>query len=116
MEKITKECPIDLLIPFEQVELSDPDLIGSPVVTREEYDSPSSSRRKNKEEVQDLNNASKETTSDSPRGGGGDEVDKEEKYGKEYKPEQGEVTPPREPLDEDETSKKRKVSPKKPTS
>jgi hypothetical protein len=86
------------------------------VVTREEYDAPNSSRRKNKEEVQELNNTSEETASDSPGGGGGDEVDKEEDKGEEDKKKQGEVTPPRDPLDEAETSKKRKVSPMKPTS
>jgi hypothetical protein len=85
------------------------------VVTREEYDAPNSSRRKKKEEVQKLNNASEETASDSPRGGGGDEVDKEENDGKVDKPEKGEVTLPRDPLDEAETSKKRKVSPTNPT-
>jgi hypothetical protein len=96
--------------------LSDPDLIGSPVVTHEEYDAPNSSRRKKKEEVQELNNASEETASDSPGGGGDDEVDKEEDKGEEDKKKQGEVTPPRDPIDEAETSKKRKVSPTKPTS
>jgi hypothetical protein len=85
MEEITKEWPAEFLIPVDQAELSDPDLIGSPMVTREEYDAPSSSRRKKKEEVQELNNASEETTSDSPGGGGGDEVDKEEDEGKEDK-------------------------------
>jgi hypothetical protein len=68
MEEITKEWPAKFLIPVDQAELSDPDLIGSPVVTREEYDAPSSSRRKKKEEVQELNNASEETSSDSPGG------------------------------------------------
>jgi hypothetical protein len=97
-------------------ELSDPDLIGSPIVTREEYDGPSSSnRKKKKEEVQEMNNASKETTPDSPGGGGDDEVDQEGDEGEEDKQEQGEVTPPKDPLTETETSKKRKVSPKKPS-
>jgi hypothetical protein len=49
MEEITKEWPIDFLIPVNQVELSNPDLIESLVVTCEEYDAPSSSRRKKKE-------------------------------------------------------------------
>jgi hypothetical protein len=96
--------------------LSDPDLIGSPVVTREEYDASSSSRRKKKEDIHELNNASKEIASDSPGGGGGDEVDKEENGGKEDKQEQGEVTPPKDPIDEAETSKKIKGSPMKPSS
>jgi hypothetical protein len=62
-----------------------------------------------------MNNTSKETTSDSLGGGGGDEVDKEEDKGDEDKQKQGEVKTPRDPIDEAETSKKRKVSPMKPT-
>jgi hypothetical protein len=85
MEEITKEWPTKFLVPIEQTKLSDPDLIGSPVVTREKYDAPNSSKKKNKEEVQELNNASKETTPNSPEGGGGDEVDKEEDEGEEDK-------------------------------
>jgi hypothetical protein len=46
MEAITKEWPREFLVPVEQTELSNPDLIGSPIVTREEYDGPSSSRKK----------------------------------------------------------------------
>jgi hypothetical protein len=116
MEEITKEWPAEFLIPVNQEELFDPDLIDNLVVNREEYDAPNSIRRKNKEEVHKLKNASEETSSDSPRGGGGDEVEKEENDRKEEKLKQGEVTPPRDPIDEVETSKKRKVSPKKPTS
>jgi hypothetical protein len=67
MEKITKEWHADFLIPVDQAELSDPDLIESPMVTREEYDTPGSSKRKKKEEVQELNNASEETTSQVTR-------------------------------------------------
>jgi hypothetical protein len=48
MEEITKECPVEFLAPVEQTELSGPDLIGSLVVTREEYDAPSSNKRKKK--------------------------------------------------------------------
>jgi hypothetical protein len=42
------------------------------------------------------------------------EVNQEEKK-EEDKKEQGEVTPPKDPLMDTETSKKRKVSPKKPS-
>jgi hypothetical protein len=63
-----------------------------------------------------LNNTSKENTPDSPEGGGGDEVEKEEDKGEEKKQEHGEVTPPKDPIMEAETSKKRKGSPKKPSS
>jgi hypothetical protein len=69
--------------------------------------------------VQDIdseekNNASEETASDSPAGGGGDEVNQEEE-GEEDKQDKGEVTPPKDPLTEAETSKKRKGSPQKPS-
>jgi hypothetical protein len=78
MEEITKEWSAEFLVPVEQTELSNPDIIGSPVVTREEYDGPSSTKKKKKkEEVQEINNASEETASDSPGGGGGDEVNQE---------------------------------------
>ena len=83
MEEITKEWPIEFLVLVEQTKLFDPDLIRSPVVTREEYDGPSSSKKKNKEEVQELSNASKETTPNSPRGGEDDEVDQERDEGEE---------------------------------
>jgi hypothetical protein len=59
MEEITKEWPAEFLVPVEQTELSDPDLIGSLVVTREEYDAPNNSWKKKKEEVHELNIASK---------------------------------------------------------
>jgi hypothetical protein len=62
-----------------------------------------------------MHSASEETTQDSPEGGGGDEVDKEEDEGEEDKQKQGEVTLPKDPLTETETSKKIKVSPKKPS-
>jgi hypothetical protein len=111
IEEIIKEWPAEFLVPVNQAELSDPDLIRSPVVTQEEYDAPTSSKKKKKEEVQELKNAS-----DSLEGGGGDEVYKEEEEGEEDKQKQGEVTPPKDPLTETETSKKIKVSPMRPSS
>jgi hypothetical protein len=57
MEEITKEWPTEFLLPVEQTELSDPDLIRSPVVTQEEYDGPGSSKKKKKEEVQEMHSA-----------------------------------------------------------
>jgi hypothetical protein len=99
--------------------LFDPNLIGSPIVIHEEYNAPNSSRRKKKEDVQELSSASEETALDSPGGGGGDKVDKEEKeenVGEEDKKEKSEVTPLQKPLDEAYPSKKRNVSPTKPTS
>jgi hypothetical protein len=46
--------------------------------------------------------------------GGDDEV--EETNGREDQQKQGEVTPPKDPVDEADPLKKRKVSPMKPTS
>jgi hypothetical protein len=68
MEEITKEWPAKFLVLVEQTKLSDPDLIKSLVVTREEYDGPNNNKRKKKEEVQEMNNALEETTPDSPGG------------------------------------------------
>jgi hypothetical protein len=82
MEEITKEWLVEFLVPIEQTELSNPDIIGSPMVTLEEYDGPNSSKKKKKEEVQEINNALEETASKSPGGGGGDdEVDQKEEKG-----------------------------------
>jgi hypothetical protein len=114
LEEIIKDWPAELLIPADPAELSDPDLIGNPVVTREEYDAPSSSRKKKKQDVQEVHNTSEETASESPSGGGDDEVNKEEKEQEEDK--QGEVTPPQNLPDDTDPSKKRKVSPMKPSS
>jgi hypothetical protein len=100
MEEMTKEWPEELLVPVNQTKLSDPDLIGSAVVTCEEYDAPNSRRKKKKEDVQEIHNTSEETASNSPNGGGDNEVDKKEKEGEEDKQKQGEVTLPRNPLEE----------------
>jgi hypothetical protein len=50
MEEITKEWPVEFLVPVGDAELSDPDLIGSPMVTRTEYDGPSNAKKKKKKE------------------------------------------------------------------
>ena len=63
--------------------MSDPNFIGSPIVSSEEYNAPNSSRRKKNEDVQELSNTSEETSLDSLSRGGGDEVEKEEKEEKE---------------------------------
>jgi hypothetical protein len=76
MEEITKEWLAEFLVLVDQVELSNPNLIKSLVVTRKEYDAPNNNRKKKKEEVQELSSTSKETTLDSHKGGGGDEEDK----------------------------------------
>jgi hypothetical protein len=65
MEEITKEWPAKFLVPVEDVELSDPDIIGSPLVTRTEYDGQrSTKKKKKKEEVQDIDSEEKDNTSE----------------------------------------------------
>jgi hypothetical protein len=119
MKEITKEWSDEFLVPMEDTELSDLDIIESPLVTRMEYDGPRNTKKKNKkEEVQDIDSeekdsASEETVPDSTGGGGGDEVNQEDE-GEEDKQEKGEVTLPKNPLTEAETSKKSKVYLKKP--
>jgi hypothetical protein len=72
-------------------------------------DTPGPSKIKKTEEVQDLDSASVKTASISlEQGGDGREID-----GTEVEQKKGEVTPPR---DEEDPSKKRKVSPSKPSS
>jgi hypothetical protein len=50
MEEITKEWPSEFLVPIEQTDLFDPNLIGSLVVTREEYEGPNNKKKKKKKE------------------------------------------------------------------
>jgi hypothetical protein len=76
MEEITKEWLAKFLIPVDQATLSNPNVIGILVVTHEECDAPSSSRKEKKEDVHEIHSTLEETASDSPRGGGDDEVDK----------------------------------------
>jgi hypothetical protein len=94
--------------------MSGPELIARPETTHEAKDLPRPSRRKKTEEVQNLSNTSKGIASVSHGRGGDDEV--EERNGKENHQKKGEVTPPRDPADEADPLKKRKVSPMKPTS
>jgi hypothetical protein len=51
MEAITKDWPTEFLVPVEKTELSNPNIIESCVVTREEYDGPNNRKKKNKKEV-----------------------------------------------------------------
>jgi hypothetical protein len=61
MEEITKEWPAKFLVPVEDAELSDPDIIESPLVTQTEYDGQSSAKKKKKkEEVQDIDSEEKD--------------------------------------------------------
>jgi hypothetical protein len=88
---------------------------------RVEHDGQTSmKKKKKKEEVQNIetdeeDNASEESRPDSPTGGGGDEVNQEEGGEEGEKKDKGEVTPPKDPPTEAKTSKKRKVSPQKPS-
>jgi hypothetical protein len=56
MEKITKEWLEEFLVPVVDVELSDIDTIGSPIVTQVEHVGQSSGtmKKKKQEEVQDI--------------------------------------------------------------
>jgi hypothetical protein len=51
LEEIIKYWPVELLIPANLPELFDLDLIGNPVVIFKEYDTPSSNRKKKKQDV-----------------------------------------------------------------
>jgi hypothetical protein len=78
IEEITKEWSTEFLVLVKQTELSNLNIIRILVVTREEYDEPSSSKnKKNNGEVQEISNASKESSFDS-LGVGGNEVNQEE--------------------------------------
>jgi hypothetical protein len=103
LEEITKEWSVDLLIPTDLTKIS---YIDSP---KEVHDTPRPSKTKKTEEVHDLDSASVKTASRSTEQGGYErEID-----GIEVEQKKGKVTPPR---DEEDPSKKRKVSPPKPSS
>jgi hypothetical protein len=85
MEEITKEWPTKFMVIVEDTKISNHDIIRSQFFIQAEYVAPCSSRKKKKEDVQEIKNALVKTASDLPR-------------------------------DEAETSKKRKVSPMKPSS
>jgi hypothetical protein len=76
MEKIMKEWPEEFLVPVDDAELSNPDIIGSPLVTRFEHvGQTSAKKKKKKEDIQDVqtdeeDSASEENGSVSPIGGG----------------------------------------------
>jgi hypothetical protein len=91
--------------------MSNPELIGILEATHKEHNTPGISKRKNTEEVKNLSITSDETALVSPGQGSDDEVDREEKHGQEYQQKKGEVTPPRDPVDEADPLNKRKVSP-----
>jgi hypothetical protein len=98
LEEITKEWSADLLVPVDPAKMSD---VDSPKTT---LDIARPSKIKKTEEVKDLDSASIKTTSISAEQGGD---------GTKIEQKKGEVTLPR---DEEDPSKKRKVSPPKPSS
>jgi hypothetical protein len=103
LEQITKEWSVDLLVPVDPTEISD---VESPEAI---LDTPGPSKTKMDDEVQDIHSTSTKTTLISPVQGG----DGEELGGTEVEKNKGEVTPPRE---EEDPSKKRKVTPPNPSS
>jgi hypothetical protein len=73
MEEITKEWPTEFLVPVEYSELSNLDIIESPLVTWVEHDGQTSTKKKKKkEEVQNIeideeDNASRESRLNRPQ-------------------------------------------------
>jgi hypothetical protein len=72
LEEITKEWSVDLHIPTDPADMSDPD---SSETTHKEHDTPGPSKMKKTKEVQDLNNTSGKAASVSPDRGGDDKVE-----------------------------------------
>jgi hypothetical protein len=108
LEGITKDCSTDLLIPTDPAEMYDLEI---PETMHKEQDTLGPNRMKKTEEVQELSSASGKTASVSPNRGDDDEVEELTDKGAKQKP--SEVTPPRDEVD---PLKKRKVSPRKPSS
>jgi hypothetical protein len=103
LEDITKEWSTDLLIPADPVEISNIDSLEAA------QDTPKPRETKNTDKVQYLSSASVNTASMSlEKGGDGEEIDVTEDEQRK-----GELTPPK---DEEDPSKKRKVSSPKPSS
>jgi hypothetical protein len=98
LEEITKEWSVDFLVPADPTEMSDVYSLETVSDTAEP------SMIKKTEEVHDLDSASMKTMSISAEKGGD---------GTKVKQKKGEVTLPR---DEEDPTKKRKVSPLKPSS
>jgi hypothetical protein len=103
LEEITKEWLADLLVAADPIEMSD---VDSPEAMP---DTPGPRKTKKDVEVQDIHNTSMKTASLSPVKGGDDE----ELGGTKVEQNKGEVTLPR---DEEDPSKKRKITPPKPSS
>jgi hypothetical protein len=121
MVKITKEWPTKFLIPVEDEEIFDLDIIGSPLVTRFEHDGQTSTKKNKKKgkvkniETDEEEIASEESRPDSPTGGGGDKVSQEEGEEEGENKDKYKVTLSKDPPTKAKTSKKRNVSPQKPS-
>jgi hypothetical protein len=103
LEEIMKEWLADLLILADPTKLSDIDS------SEAAHDTPRSRKTKKNEQAQDVHSTSVQITSVSLEQGGDDE----EIDGTKFKQKKGDVTLPR---DKEDPSKKRKVSPPKPSS
>jgi hypothetical protein len=79
MEEITKECSAEFLVPVEDADLFDANIIGSPFFTRVEHVGQGSAKKKKKKvevqhiEIDEEDNASAEYGSGSLEGGGEDQ-------------------------------------------
>jgi len=102
LEEITKEWSANLLVAVDPVEMFDVDSPEAMPAT------PGPCKTKKDVEVQDIHSTSTKTTSLSPVKGGDDE-----ELGGTAEQNEGEVTPPR---DEEDPSKKRKITPPNPSS
>jgi hypothetical protein len=120
--KSPKNGRTKFLVPVEDADLSNVDIIGSPLVTRVEHVRQSNAKKKKKkEEVQSIetdeeDNTSEEDGTDSPEK---EEektkaLDKEEGMKEEYK-EKVKLHHLQDPLTMTKTPKKRKVSPQNPS-
>jgi hypothetical protein len=103
LEEITKEWFADLLVLADPTDMSD---VDSPETMP---DTPGPSKTNKNDEVHDVHSTSVETSSTSPEQGD----DGRELGGMEFEKNKGEVTPPR---DEEDPTKKRKVTPQNPSS
>jgi hypothetical protein len=78
MDNIKKEWPEEFLVPIADAELSDIDIIGSPLVTQVEHVGQSSwtKKKKNKEEVQNIEIDEEKNAYEENGQEGGDEGEK----------------------------------------
>jgi hypothetical protein len=110
MEDIAKEWSVEFLVLFEDAELSDADIIGSPLVTQVEHVGQSNAKKKNKKvevqhiEIDEEENASAEYGSGSLEGGGEDQGNGQGGGDDREMQEEGKATPPQDPLVGPETS------------